>query len=228
MNSLSLRSLKFISQSIRSWLRRSDYRTQQSIDALKRVLDVPKGSFCLSIGGGPLRIDDRLTNLNISRFQNVDIVGDAHRLPIADSSADAIHSEAVFEHLHSPAIAAKELARVLKPNALAFICTPFLQPFHGHPSHYQNFTIPGHRKLFEDAGLTILESGVCNGPVLALLQMFRTFADLFLPRPLRILAFGIYFFGRIVIAPIDRFLGSRDNAHILASTTYLVARKPQS
>jgi len=80
---------------------------------------------------------------------------------------DAVHCEAVFEHLHSPAVAARELARVLKPGARAFVCTPFLQAFHGYPSHFQNFTIYGHRKLFEDAGLEIVESGVCNGPAMA-------------------------------------------------------------
>jgi hypothetical protein len=50
---------------------------------LQRVLDVPPGAICRPIGGGPLRIHPRLINLNIERFENVDVVGDAHKLPIA-------------------------------------------------------------------------------------------------------------------------------------------------
>lgn len=117
------------------------------------------------------------------------------------------------------------MARVLKPGALAFVCTPFLQAFHGYPSHFQNFTIYGHWKLFEDAGLEILESGVCNGPVMAMIQMCRVFGDLFVPRVLRPLTRAAYVLGRVAVAPLDRILGDRENAYVLASTTYLVARK---
>jgi len=210
---------------LKDWLRREDYRTKSSLAACARVLSVPDGSLCLSIGGGPLRIDEKLVNLNIDSFRNVDVVGDAHRLPYADASVDAVHCEAVFEHLHSPTVAACEMARVLKPGALAFVCTPFLQAFHGYPSHFQNFTIFGHRKLFEDAGLEIVESGVCNGPAMAMIQMWRVFGDLFVPRVLRPLTRAAYVLGRVAVAPLDRILGERENAYVLASTTYLVARK---
>src|SRR3954471_6577830 len=91
---------------LKDWLRREDYRTKSSLAAVARVLSVPDGSLCVSIGGGPLRIDEKLVNLNIDSFRNVDVVGDAHRLPYADASVDAVHCEAVFEHLHSPTVAA--------------------------------------------------------------------------------------------------------------------------
>jgi SAM-dependent methyltransferase len=210
---------------LKYWLRRSDYRTKRSIAALNRVLDVPPESLCISIGGGPLRASEQFLNLNIGLFQNVDVVGDAHRLPYADESIDAVHSEAVFEHLHSPTVAARELARVLKPGAHAYVCTPFLQPFHGYPSHFQNFTETGHRRLFEDAGLDVVESGVCVGPMMTMLQLGRTFCDTFLPRVLRPLSRAAYLVGRLALAPFDRILGERDDAYVMACTTYLVARK---
>jgi len=34
-----------------------------------------------------------------------------------------------------------------------------------------------------------------------------------------------YVLGRVVVAPLDRILGDRENAYVLASTTYVVARK---
>jgi ubiquinone/menaquinone biosynthesis C-methylase UbiE len=85
-------------------------------------------------------------------------------LPLADNCIHAVHCEAVFERLEDPHDAAGELFRVMKPGGLAYICTPFLQPFHGYPSHFQNFTHLGQKRLFERAGFTVLEHGVCVGP----------------------------------------------------------------
>lgn len=202
-------------------------------DASRRAFDEVFGQLtdddlCVSVGGGPIRVHPLFTNLNIGPFPNVDVVGDGHRLPYADSSVDAIHSEAVFEHLHSPLIAAKEIARVLKPGGKAFICTPFLQAYHGYPHHYQNYTITGHQTLFESVGLAVIDSGVCVGPAHCLADLISQFVREFMP--INKLSRAIWGSIRIAIAPIVRFADKRftrkPNAHFLASTTYLVAVKP--
>jgi uncharacterized protein YbaR (Trm112 family) len=211
---------------IKQRIKLNDYRTQRSRDAVAKVLDVPIGSLCLSIGGGPLRASANLVNVNIGRFANVDIVGDAHCLPYADSSVDAVHSEAVFEHLSSPTAAANEMFRVMKPGAKAWVCSPFLHAYHGYPHHYQNFTLTGHAKLFADAGFEVTESGVCVGPTFTLLHLVRVFGVTFLPQPLKLLTTAAYVLGRLVIGPLDKILGRREDAHVMAATTYLVARKP--
>ena len=213
-----------------SWLnrfRRRDYRTEASIFAQNSIFkSLQDNAVCISIGGGPSRADSRLLNLNIGPFPNVDVVGDAHRLPSADSSVDAIHCEAVFEHLHSPVIAANEIFRVLKPGSKAFICTPFLQVYHGYPHHYQNFTLTGHVNLFEKAGLKVTESGPCVGPTYTLRHIVSVYISNYMPFPfnkiLKVLWSGI----SMCIAPIDIVLRNKPNAHIMASTTYLIAEKP--
>ncbi|MGW5052793.1 methyltransferase domain-containing protein [Actinokineospora sp. NPDC004072] len=43
------------------------------------------------------------------------VEGDAHHLPFPDASFDAVRCERVFQHLASPAQAAAEIARVLRP-----------------------------------------------------------------------------------------------------------------
>jgi len=216
-------------QSEQRWttrIRRNDYRTRASILAAAAVLEgLDDGAACVSIGGGPTRADPRYINLNIGPFPNVDLVGDAHQLPYADASVDAIHCEAVFEHLHSPVIAAAEIFRVLKKGGKAYICTPFLQAYHGYPHHYQNFTITGHIKLFEDAGLRVLSSGTCVGPVYVLRNMIAVFIANYAPRPLnRILRAGWSLLS-MAIAPLDIVLRDRPNAFVMASTTFLVAGK---
>jgi SAM-dependent methyltransferase len=179
----------------------------------------------LSVGGGPTRPNRKLTNVNIAPFQNVDVVADAHFLPYFDATADGIYCEAVLEHLRHPADAVREMYRVMKPGARVIAITPFLQAFHGYPNHFQNYTIFGHAALFEDAGFRIEETGVCVGPMYTLFSLGASFMATYLPRiigiPLRA-AWGLL---GAALRPLDLFVANRDSAYVMASTTYVLARK---
>ena len=206
----------------------NDYRTKGCRAAEARVLGLcDRNAVVLGLGGGPIRVHPNIINLNISPFRNVDVVGDAHRLPIASSSIDAVHCEAVFEHLQDPVDAASELFRVMKAGAIGYVCTPFLQAFHGYPSHFQNFTHLGHKRLFERAGFRILDYGTCVGPGWAVADMLDVFFDQYPPRPLRWPLRAIWSaIGKFVVRPLDRWLANRDNAYVVASTTYALISKP--
>lgn len=206
------------------WLR-NDYRTKQSIAAAASVLDVPEGALALSIGGGPKRASARFLNLNIEKFANVDVVADAHALPYEGDTVDAVFSEAVFEHLHNPALAASEMYRVMKPGAKAFVSTPFLAAYHGHPSHYQNFTLAGHRLLFERAGFVVIESGVCVGPIVAITTLVSASLRALLPHPLGIVVAAFPLLARATLGPFDHVLNKHRNAHVVCSATYVVVQK---
>lgn len=207
--------------------RANDYRTQQSRKAESRVIALcDQGLNVLGLGGGPYRPHARMINLNIEPFENVDIVGDAHLLPLADETIDALHCEAVFEHLEHPNRAAEELFRVMKPGAIGYVCTPFVQSFHGYPSHFQNFTLFGHRKLFERAGFSIVESGTCVGPASATASVVAAFINVYSPRLIRWPARAAWaVFANVAVRPLDRWLATRENAHLVASTTYLLISK---
>jgi SAM-dependent methyltransferase len=203
-----------------------DYRTEGSIRAFERTLGDPGDDVVLlSVGGGPRRIHPGLTNLNIGPFPNVDVVADGHQLPYADGSVAGIHCEAVLEHLYDPARAVGEMHRVLEPGGLVFAATPFMQAYHGYPHHYQNFTLTGHVRLFEKRGFEIVDSGPCVGPMFALTRILSVFAGEFVPgRAGRLLSRLVGASG-ILVNRLDRRLNRRPNAHILASTTYVLARK---
>jgi SAM-dependent methyltransferase len=203
-----------------------DYRTGSSTEAFREIfLGLSSEPLCLSIGGGPKRSHPMLTNLNIGAFPNVDIVADAHVLPYADACVDAVYSEAVFEHLSDPVRAASEIHRVLKPSGKAFICTPFMQAYHGYPYHYQNFTLTGHKHLFESTGFELVDAGTCVGPVYTVMDVVTVFLNEYVPFPLnRIFRIAWETMG-VFIRPLDRKLGRRENAHVLASSTYVLIRK---
>ena len=221
----------------RSWLRRavtslatprSDMRSEGSRRAFAAVTtDLPAGSLSLSIGGGPGRPHPSLTNLNIDLFPNVDVVGDAYKLPYADQSVDAIHCEAVLEHLEHPARALQEMYRVLRPGSPAYLATPFLQAYHAYPEHYQNYTLSGHNLLIEGAGFSIAASGVCVGPTFAMIDLVSYYLRACFPGglPGRVLWLGTRMLGRIVL-PLDKILNSRDEAAILASSVFALVVKP--
>jgi SAM-dependent methyltransferase len=207
-----------------------DMRTAESEEAFRASLaGLSEEALCVSVGGGPARVHPALVNLNLGAFPNVDVVADAYLLPYAGGSVDAIHCEAVLEHLEFPDAAVAEMFRALKPGRLAFIATPFLQVFHGYPSHFQNFTLIGHRRLFERAGFTVVSAGTCVGPTYALRDLMINYLASVLPggRVGKIL-------GRLaalVTLPflwIDRVANRRPLSHYLASTTFLLVRKPVS
>jgi SAM-dependent methyltransferase len=77
-------------------------------------------------------------------------LADAHSLPFEDNTFGFIYSLAVFEHLHSPWIAAKEIFRVLKPGGKVFVLTAFTQHMHGYPNHYFNMTLSGLKHIFKN------------------------------------------------------------------------------
>ncbi|HEX6828169.1 MAG TPA: methyltransferase domain-containing protein [Burkholderiales bacterium] len=202
-----------------------DRRSDNSRRAFREVFPEPgPEALYLSIGGGPARPSVHFTNLNIGPFPNVDIVADAHQLPYADGSVDAIYCEAVLEHLYAPGRAVEEMRRVLRPGGKVFACTPFLQAYHGYPHHYQNFTLTGHQRLFSDRGFRVREAGACVGPMYTWISLTQILLAEYAP--------GGRWLARawlLVSAPLRALDGPilrRDSAHVMASTTYLVAEKP--
>ena len=186
------------------------------------VLDQPAGAVCFSIGGGPKMVHPRLVNLNIRPFANVHVVGTAYQLPIPDNAVDSVYCEAVLEHLEDPRRAVAEMHRVLKAGGQVFAATPFLQPFHAYPDHFQNFTLNGHLRLFEAAGFKIVAAGPCNGPAFAMVDLISNFAREYFPtRPLSRAAFYALRIAGAPVVAFDRLLLRLPTAHVLASSTFV-------
>ncbi|HKR63073.1 MAG TPA: methyltransferase domain-containing protein [Thermoanaerobaculia bacterium] len=180
----------------------------------------------VSIGGGPTRVHPRLVNLNIAMERGVDVVATAYRLPFANDAVPALHCEAVLEHLELPNDAVAEMYRVLQPGGLVFAATPFLQPYHAWPDHYQNFTLSGHVRLFERAGFTIETSGACVGPTFVLVDLLANYARAFTPGRFasRVLERLVRISGR-AMRLLDLPLRHHRDAATLCSTTFVLARK---
>lgn len=201
-------------------------RNRESEKAFDNIFNnVSENAICLSVGGGPGRSHPKLINLNVGPFPNVEIVADAHNLPYADESVDEIYCEAVLEHLHSPITATQEMYRVLKKGGRVYSGVPFLQQYHGYPYHYQNFTLTGHAHLYESNKFKVLESGVRFGPFYTLVDL--TFSGLrnYVRSPLRWLLTKFAVLMALILLRLDKYVYGKDNAYVLASSTYVVAQK---
>lgn len=89
-------------------------------------------------------------------------VADAHAIPLADGSVDAVVVQAVLEHVLDPAAVVAEIHRVLRDGGLVYAETPFLQQVHAGAYDFTRFTASGHRWLFRR--FAELDAGVVAGP----------------------------------------------------------------
>ena len=135
---------------------------------------IAKNTSILDMGGG-LRIDktrsNRIDHRNVWMMEEMqsrgvkyrildyvdtyhpDIVGDIQKLPLPDSSEEAIVCMSVLEHVENPFLAASEMYRVLKPGGQLLLYVPFLFYYHaenGYYADYWRFTEEALRTLCKD------------------------------------------------------------------------------
>ncbi len=102
---------------------------------------------------------------DIYEGENVDVVGDAHKLSkyFKDEEFDLIFSTAVFEHFMMPWIVAEQIGKILKLGGTVFIETHFSFSSHERPWNFFQFSDLGLKILFNEyLGFKHLESGMSN------------------------------------------------------------------
>ncbi|MCW3008181.1 MAG: Methyltransferase type 11 [Solirubrobacterales bacterium] len=145
-------------------------------DRLATLLEQgPRPASVLVVGGGELgegmarlaaRGDIDLVETDVYLGPRTSIVCDAHALPFADATFDAVIAQAVLEHVLDPVRVVAEIHRVLKPGGYVYAETPFMQQVHLGRYDFTRFTDLGHRRLFR--AFDELDSGTVGGPGQAL------------------------------------------------------------
>jgi SAM-dependent methyltransferase len=111
----------------------------------------------LVIGGGTtgngaeaLYADPRLRIVAFDVYASplIQFIADAHHIPLASESVDAVVIQAVLEHVLDPDQVVAEIHRVLKQRGFVYAETPFLQQVHAGPYDFSRYTSSGHRYLF--------------------------------------------------------------------------------
>jgi len=182
----------------------------------------------LNVGGGPHRYSGHELTMNIEAFHNVDMVGDAHNIPFADNTFDAIFSVAVLEHVYDPEKVVSEMIRVLKPGGILYSEVPFIFFFHGYPNDFRRYTREGMRRLF--GALEGVEIGMTSGPMSAMLQSSNLALQMLVPpKPgfLRKAFNGVFRWLVFWLKYLDRpLIAHNPDAHVLAAGFYALGKKP--
>jgi SAM-dependent methyltransferase len=203
-------------------------RNAQRFIELARALSAhPK---ILIVGGGSkgegtesLYEDDalRLISFDIYASELTQFVADAHRIPLADMTVDAVWIQAVLEHVLDPWRVVQEIHRVLRPHGIVYAETPFLQQVHEGAYDFTRFTESGHRWLFRR--FEEIESGVVLGAASQLLWSIEhvvrgSFRSIKAGVAVKVLLFWIRYLDRIIpcgyasdAASAVYFLGRKSN-----------------
>ncbi len=195
-------------------------------NAKQAISHLPRGSVILNIGSGIKRIREDVINIDSFRYENVSVVADANSLPFKDNYADAIIAESLLEHLEEPSAAVKEFYRVLKPDGILYIVTPFIMEYHSSPGDYQRWTLTGLRKLLDN--FEEKEAGVIWGPTLAFIHIFSNWLALILSFGNRQLHQLFFMFFALIFAPLsifDYILAHHPSAENIAHGIYFIGIK---
>ena len=117
------------------------------------------------------------TGFDFYAGENVDVVGDAHKLSSyfpEDEKFDVIFSSAVFEHFAMPWLVAVEIAKMLKVGGMLYVETHFSYASHERPWHFFQYSDMALKVLFSPAlGFECIEAGMSN----PMIGRFSSLAD---------------------------------------------------
>lgn len=143
-----------------------DAAYQAMQDRFISMVDESRGSL-LEIGsrarsGNSYRVwfpeDIEYVGLDVSPGENVDVVGDAHDMPL-DRQFDHMFSISVFEHLLMPWKVALEMNRCLKMGGTALIASHGSFPLHDEPWDFWRFSKEAWGGLFNaHTGFEVLDA----------------------------------------------------------------------
>lgn len=106
------------------------------------------------------------TGVDINKGRNVDVVmKKPYRIPAKSGSMDIVFSGQTFEHIPFPWASILEIARVLKPNGVAFVTAPSRGHVHSRYDCWRYYP-DGLRSLAAWSGLETLEAHTDFPPVM--------------------------------------------------------------
>jgi SAM-dependent methyltransferase len=90
----------------------------------------------------------------VDPFDNpkADLKGSVEALPVADGSYDVVLCNQVLEHAEDPALAVRELYRVVAPGGRLLLSTHGAHVYHPSPVDYWRWTHAGLEKILRDNG----------------------------------------------------------------------------
>jgi SAM-dependent methyltransferase len=180
------------------------------------------GSGTTGVGAEALWRDSAIEvhGVDIYASPTVDVICDAHYLPLQSGYYDGVWIQAVLEHVVEPQLVVAEISRVLAPDGVVYAETPFMQQVHEGAYDFTRFTVLGHRYLFRD--FEAIDFGGLQGPGVVMAWAVRYLAwSVFRARTVARL-FGVAM--GLLMRPIA-LLESKKSLFDASSAVYFLGRK---
>jgi len=160
--------------------------------------------------------------VSLHGVQHVDVVGDALCLPFSEASFDSAVSFQVMEHVREPQLFLAEAFRILKPQGIFLLTTPFLWGEHEQPHDYFRYTRYGLRYLAEKAGFEVISIEPDTGYWSTAVLRFNYWLNRLGKGPLRYLLMPIWLNQYLAL-----WLDKMDRSYTVDTATFTsVLRKP--
>ena len=158
--------------------------------------------YVIQIGSGNDRISDKVLNIDIFNYLEVDLIADCTKLPFANNSIDCVISNAVLEHVTAPDDFVAEAYRVLRPGGKIITGVPFIQGFHASPNDFYRWTDKGLEYLHGKFGFKKISNVPNSGPTSGLLWILQEWLSIILSFNINVLYRFWWFFFTIVLMPL--------------------------
>lgn len=173
----------------------------------------------------------QIVALDIEPAEGVNLVADAHRLPLKSQSVDCVTCVSVLEYVRYPQQVIVEMFRILKPGGLIYINIPFIFPFHPEPGAQDlyRFSMSGIRVLCES--FEEIQTGYNRGPASTmcdLLVYFNAILFCFNNKRLYGLLLDLFQWCLFWLKYLDRWIGHYEVAKVIHSGTFFLGRKSSS
>lgn len=160
-----------------------------------------------------------------SRSKTIDLRADGQCLPIKDNCIDTVISIDVLEHIPEPEKAIKEIYRVLKPNGIVILSTPFFFWLHEEPFDFHRFSKYGLKNDFEKNGFNVIEIEAISG----VFTILGILISILITKTFRFSGFLLKIFLSInkflqlyILLPLDKVIDKRKR---LAQGHFIIAQK---
>lgn len=180
----------------------------------------------INLGSGNSQLSDKIFNVDIFSYDNVDIVCDIENLPFIDNSVDIIFNIAVLEHVKEPEKVVDEIKRVLKKDGIVVSFFPFIQAFHASPNDFSRRTFEGMKVLYKDFDIIELKSA--GGPTSGFLWIFQEWISTLFSFGIKPLHYLINILLMLITFPVkflDLFLVYHPLAKNISSGFLFIGRK---
>ena len=145
------------------------------------IKECAEGGYVLEIGGGTSMLravierevrGAHYISGDIAPTNNTTAAMDGNALPVATGSIDAVIALEVLEHMPNPQRMLAEASRILKPNGMLIVTTPFMFGVHDYRDYFR-FTPLGLSELLTASGLTLSTVVLRGGTFVSALGLIR-------------------------------------------------------